>query len=90
MRATIYLNEDNHNPINLDGTLTEYMQGSDSSTIVMLGGENNKKLRGLFTEIREGESKEERKGIIEGAICILNEEGTETLYFPTPIRVHII
>ena len=90
MKATIYLNEENHNPINLDGTLTELMQGSDGLTIVMSGGENNKKLGGLFTEIREGESKKEMKGMIEGAVCILNTEGTETLYFPSPIRVHII
>lgn len=90
MKATIFLNEENHNPINLDGTLTEFMQGSDGLTIVMSGGENNKKLRNLFTEIREGESKEEMKGMIEGAVCILNNEGTETLYFPSPVRVHII
>ena len=89
MKATIFLNEENHNPINLDGTLTEFMQGSDGSTIVLSGGENNKKLRGLFTEIREGESKKNFKGLIEGAICILEEE-TETLYFPAPVRIHII
>jgi hypothetical protein len=53
MKATIFLNEENHNPINLDGTLTEFMQGIDGSTIIMAGGENVKKFRGLFTEIRE-------------------------------------
>ena len=89
MKATIYLNEENHNPINLDGTLAELMQGSEGLTVVMSGGENNKKLRGLFTEIREGESKKVLKGLIEGAVCIM-DEGTETLYFPAPVRVHII
>ena len=90
MKATIFLNEENHNPISLDGTLTEFLQGSDGLTVVMSGGENNKKLNGLFTEIREGESKKEMKGMIEGAVCIINQEGTETLYFPSPVRVHII
>jgi hypothetical protein len=55
----------------------------------MSGGENNKKLQGLFTEIREGESKKELKGLIKGAVCIM-EEKTEILYFPSPVRVHII
>ena len=89
MKATIFLDEENHNPINLDGTLTEFMQVSDGSTIVMSGGENNKKFQGLFTEIREGESKKELKGLIKGAVCIM-EEKTEILYFPSPVRVHII
>ena len=90
MKATIFLNEENHNPINLDGTLAELMQGSEGLTVVMSGGENNKKLQGLFTEIREGESKKEMKGMIEGAVCILNNDGTETLYFPAPVRIHAI
>jgi hypothetical protein len=90
MRTTIYLREDNHNPINLDGTLTELMQGSEGLTVVMSGGENNKKLKGLFTEIREGEETKTMKGLIEGAVCILNNDGTETLYFPAPIRIHAI
>ena len=90
MKATIFLNEENHNPINLDGTLTELMQGSEGLTVVMSGGENNKKLGGLFTEIREGEETKMMKGLIEGAVCILNTDGTETLYFPAPIRIHAI
>ena len=89
MKATIYLNEENHNPISLDGTLAELMQGSDGLTVVMSGGENNKKLRGLFTEIREGEETKTMEGMIEGSVCIM-DEGTETLYFPAPVRVHII
>jgi hypothetical protein len=89
MKATIFLNEENHNPISLDGTLTEFLQGSDGLTVVMSGGENNKKLRGLFTEIREEGETKTMKGLIEGAVCIM-DEGTETLYFPAPIRVHII
>ena len=90
MKATIFLNEENHNPINLDGTLTEFMQGFDGSTIIMAGGENNKKLNGLFTEIREKEETKTMKGLIEGAVCILNTDGTETLYFPAPVRIHAI
>ena len=90
MKATIYLKEENHNPINLDGTLTELMQGSDGLTVVMSGGENNKKLGGLFTEIREGEETKMMTGLIEGAVCILNIDGTETLYFPAPVRIHAI
>lgn len=90
MKATIFLNEENHNPINLDGTFTKLMQGSEGLTIVMSGGENNKKLKSLFTEIREGEETKKMKGLIEGAVCILNTDGTETLYFPAPVRIHII
>jgi hypothetical protein len=90
MKATIFLNEENHNQIDLDGTLTEFLQGSDGSTIVMSGGENNKKLQGLFTEIREEGETKTMKGMIEGAVCIRDNEGTETLYFPAPVRVHII
>ena len=90
MKATIYLKEDNYNPINLDGTLTELMQGSEGLTVVMSGGENNKKLQGLFTEIREEGETKKMKGMIEGAICALNDDGTELLRFPFPIRVHII
>lgn len=90
MKATIYLGEENHSPINLDGALTELMQGSDGLTIVMSGGENNKKLGGLFTEIREEGETKTIKGMIEGAVCIRDNEGTETLYFPAPVRVHII
>ena len=90
MKATIFLNEENHNPINLDGTLTELMQGSEGLTVVMSGGENNKKLKSLFTEIREEGETKKMKGIIEGAICALNDDGTELLRFPFPIRVHII
>ena len=90
MKATIYLNEENHNPISLDGTLTEFLQGSDGLTVVMSGGENNKKLQGLFTEIREEGGWKTMKGMIDGAVCIINQEGTETLYFPSPVRVHII
>ena len=90
MKATIYLNEENHNPINLDGTLAELMQGSEGLTVVMSGGENNKKLNGLFTEIRGKEETKMMKGLIEGAVCILNTDGTETLYFPAPVRIHAI
>jgi N-acetylneuraminic acid mutarotase len=90
MKATIFLNEENHNPINLDGTLTEFMQGIDGSTIIMAGGENVKKFRGLFTEIREEGETKKMKGMIEGAVCILDKEGTETLYFPAPVRIHAI
>lgn len=90
MKVTIFLNEENHNPINLNGTLTEFMQGIDGSTIIMAGGENVKKLRGLFTEIRGKEETKTMKGLIEGAVCILNEDGTETLYFPAPVRIHAI
>ena len=90
MKATIFLDEENHNSINLDGTLTEFMQGIDGSTIIMSGGENVKKLRGLFTEIREEGETKRMKGTIEGAICALNDDGTELLRFPFPVRVHII
>ena len=90
MKATIFLNEENHNPINLDGTLAELMQGSEGLTVVMSGGENNKKLQGLFTEIREEGETKKMKGMIEGAICALNDDGTELLRFPFPVRVHII
>ena len=90
MKATIFLNEENHNPINLDGTLAELMQGSEGLTVVMSGGENNKKLGGLFTEIREGEEIKMMKGLIEGAVCILNNDKSETLYFPAPVRIHAI
>lgn len=98
MNATIFLNETNHNGISLDGTLVEYMQGGTGSTLVMSGGSNWKKLMGLFGEIRhmEGEKIVEhyynRKGAtIKGSIVILcPKEGTETIWFPAPVRVHII
>ena len=54
----------------------------------MMSGENNKKLQGLFTEIRKGERIEKMKGMIEGAVCIV-EKDAETLYFPKPIRVSV-
>lgn len=89
MKVSIYLNEGNHNPINLDGTLIEFTVGSKGSTLVMSGGENNKKLRGLFAEIR-GKENVKSMGLIKEAICVLNEEGTETLYFPAQIKIHAI
>ena len=90
MKAKIYLGDGKYNPISLDGTLVEFMQGSTgSATLVMSGGENNKKFGNLFGEIRKDNKKETVKGLVEGAICIV-EEKTETLYFPAPVRVHII
>ena len=96
MKATIFLNEENHNPISLDGTLIEFMQGSSSSTLIMKGGENNKKLRELFAEIRndiEGNTDDHffnKNGLVKDSICILSEDDTEILCFPSVIRVHII
>ena len=90
MKAEIFLNEENHNGINLDGILVEFFQGGSGSTIVMNGSENSKKLKDVFCEIREGNDKTMREGLIKGAVCILNGEGTETLYFPAPVRIHII
>ena len=90
MKATIFLNEENHNPINLDGILVEFFQGGSGSTIVMRESENNRKLKDVFCEIREGDNKTMKEGLIKESVCILNEDGSETLYFPAPIRVHII
>ena len=64
------------------------MTGKEGLTITMMSGENNKKLQGLFTEIRKGERIEKMKGMIEGAVCIV-EKDAETLYFPKPIRVSV-
>ena len=90
MKAEIFLNEENHNGINLDGILVEFFQGGSGSTIVMNCSENSKKLKDVFCEIREGDNKTIRDGLIKESVCILNEDGSETLYFPSPVRVHII
>lgn len=89
MRAEIYFDETNHNGISLDGSLVEYFQGGSGSTIVLKDGENRKKFKDIFSEIREGDIKTQREGTIKGSICII-ENDTETLYFPSPVRVHII
>ena len=94
MKAEIFLSGENHNPINLDGTLVEFMQGSDGSTVVLEGGQNWKKLGNLFGEIRNqngGTLKEHyfnRTGMVKNSVCIL-EDSTETIYFPVPVRIHI-
>ena len=90
MKAEIFLDEGNHNGINLDGILVEFFQGGSGSTIVMKDSENGKKLKDVFCEFREGDQKTMREGLIKESVCILNEDGTETLYFPVPVRVHII
>ena len=95
MKATIYLDEANHNGISLDGTLLEYMQGSSGSTLVLGGGANREKLLNLFSVVKNerwiGETGKtvERDGLIKGSVLIVGEENTETLYFPVPVRVHI-
>lgn len=90
MKAEIFLDEGNHNGINLDGILVEFFQGGSGSTIVMKDSENSKKLKDVFCEFREGDKKTMREGLIKESVCILNEDGTEILYFPVPVRVHII
>jgi len=96
MKAEIFLDEGNHNGINLDGILVEFFQGGSGSTLVMKGGENNKKLRELFAEIRndiEGNTDDHffnKNGLVKDSICILSEDDTEILCFPSVIRVHII
>ena len=89
MKTRIYLNPVNKNAIDLTGTLKDFREGSSGSTIVLIGGENNKRLRGLFSEIIEGEKKTEILGVIDGSKCILEEGGVESLYFPNPVRVQI-
>lgn len=90
MKAEIFLNGGNHNGISLDGILVEFFQGGSGSTIVLKNSENSKKLKDVFCEIREGDQKIVREGLIKESVCIRNEDGSETLYFPAPTRVHII
>jgi hypothetical protein len=75
--------------ITLRGTLMEFFKGEDESTVCMAGGENEKVLRNLFSEVRKEGQTYECGGVIKNSICIVEEDGSEIIKLPGDVRVWI-
>ncbi|MBP3732149.1 MAG: hypothetical protein J6I84_02770 [Bacilli bacterium] len=90
MKVKIYLSENDHHGIVLDGNLVEFFTGTNETKITLVGGENYKKYVNLFQSVEEDGNIKECIGVTKSRL-IRGNDGTEWIGFSNDMgyRVHI-